>query len=313
LPIKDRKKSDKNISNKKSVDFTSNASRRRGFSKQTYKILQYLATHEGPQNAKILAVSLGIAYKTVHKTLTRLAKKGLVKKVSRGFFEFNHEKPVQTLPFLYPTRQSVDFETGNKHDLGLFSSSRLWVHRCGLFARVSDLWGKLKAAGIVFDSDFRYLRNTGFYRGRSLVYDAYVRLFSDGAYYQRSCEPIPLESSFLLLEDLRRTLQYYTKGLADLNGVYLNDFEVGRDYAGLSLPDGVSRVIFYPKRGKTRVHVQVKREFPLPLSPKEMEKMKEIFLDAIHEVHKIIDPEYAERVKVWDVLRRHGLAIRIGV
>jgi len=172
-------------------------------------------------------------------------------------------------------------------------------------------WSKLKAAGVVCDSDFRYLRNTGFYRGRSLVYDAYVRLFGDGAYYQRACEPIPLEFAFLLYEDLRRTLQYYTKGLAEVNGASLNDFEVGRDYAGLSLPDGVSRVIFYPKRGKVRLHVQVSEELPLPLGPEEIARIKEVFLDAIHEVHKIIDPNYAKRVKVWDELKKFGLAIRV--
>jgi len=140
----------------------------------------------------------------------------------------------------------------------------------GLRAEVPGLFDRLLECGTLVHAD---LKHVPYYRGRSLVFDADLRLFPDGAYYTRSSEPVLLRDVMLFYEDLRRSLAYHTRGLAEPCDVHMHDFELGVDAPDLFYEDP-SRIEIYPKRGRVRIHVQLSEEkLQLPLGPdQEMEQ-----------------------------------------
>ena len=254
-----------------SVDFGSISSR-------TRQILQYLMDNAGPQNCVFMARILNQPYNSVQKTLSRLVRKGLVKKCVRGFYELNHDVLSKIDTFTPYALADVGVCEGG----GKFDRNVLKVHRLGIGACVDRLFSRLLETSNLVPFD---LKNIGVcYHARSRRFDANVNLYPSGrVYYQRSCAPIPLRSLPLLYEDLVDSVCFFTKGLGELSGVTLHDFELGLD---LPLPDGcedlfsdVSRFEIYRKKKKARVHVQFSKDLPLPLDSKAERDLAKEWLD----------------------------------
>lgn len=221
-------------------------------SPRTVRILQYLTSRNKLSKAQEIASFVKAPYNSVHRTLRRLVEKGPVKEPLKGFFELNHEDPILLSTYV-----------GDVSILG--------VHRLGLRAEVPGLFDRLLETGTLLHAD---LKHVPYYRGRSLVFDADLRLFPDGAYYTRSSEPVLLRDVMLFYADLRRSLAYYTRGLAEPCDVHMADFELGSEASDLFY-EQPSRVILYRKRGKVRVHVQFSGEkYPVPLGPDQVMELK---------------------------------------
>lgn len=223
----------------------------RGYSDRTWKILQFLAAHPDENQTQIIADFVKAPRNSVFKTLQRLVKKGLVKNPHRGFWMLNHDGPLHLLT------------TSEKcHFVGL--------HGVGLCFDVPRLGEKLFESGLLLPME---LKSGGYYRGRSRRFDADFRLFSNSAYYQEKCPAFPVSELMLRYEDALEGLHDFTKGLADVKGAWLNDFEIGPD-----VPHNlfffrylnIKKIIIYPpekgKHGTARIHVQFnQKEIPLPL------------------------------------------------
>lgn len=198
-----------------------------------------------------MADQLQQPYKSLQKTLSRLVKKGLVSQPCRGFYQLNYGTWVKT----HPTR-------------GLMGSwvDVLRLHRVGLWASVPSVRSKMAMVGNWSEVDLA--NGCRYYHGHGVVFSsAEVRLFSDSCYYQRACKPVPVRNVALLYEDLVKTVDWYTHGLACPESVLLRDFELGLDVpCDSSLFEYLSRVEIYPpKRGMARVHLMFsKRDIALP-------------------------------------------------
>ena len=237
-------------SNTSSVDFSSMSSR-------TLQILKFLSDYPGMQNARFMADLLEQPYKSLQKTLSRLAKKGLVLRPLKGFYELDHgylmEHHSQSHPIWRWASRTV--------------CDSLRVHRVGIRGVVPRLFVSLLETGGLVERD---LKNVGsVYFGKSLAFNASMLLFENSCYYQRSCAPVPLRNVALMYEDVRESVECFTRGLAVPESVVLKDFELGLDVpCDPKLFDDVSRVeIYSPKRSKgkkARVHLQFSKDIPLP-------------------------------------------------
>ena len=201
----------------RSVDYTGYPTRRRGraYSRRTLQILKYMIEHPDKQNARAMAIELKQPYSSVQKTLSRLAKTGIVSKPTsidyssppghrllRGYYELNHHYFIEHHSQTHPTRESM----GNCFDV-------LRVHRVGLWACVPGMRDKMALVGSWSEVDLA--NGVKYYRGHGLVFSsAELRAFSDSCYYQRSSKPLHLRNVALLYEDLVKTVEFYSHGLA---------------------------------------------------------------------------------------------------
>jgi len=216
----------------------------RGYSERTQKILQFLTSHPDENHTQIIADFVKAPRNSVFKTLQRLVKKGLVKRAHRGFWKINQH--------LLTTSEKCHF---------------VGLHGVGLCFDVPRLGEKLFESGLLLPME---LRSGGYYRGRSRRFGADFRLFSNSAYYQERCPVFPVSELMLRYDDALEGLHEFTRGLADVKGAWLNDFEIGLDvdhdlfwFDALN----ISKIIIYQKHGKARVHVQFnQKHHPLPPS-----------------------------------------------
>lgn len=230
----------------RSVDFTSGGP---PFSERTIRILQFLASKDELQRTQEIADSVGISPKTAHKYLRRLVKKGLVLEPLRGLFRFNHDHMALFIP--YGREVSIS---------RCYRVSPLGVHRVGLKAETPGIFDRMLESGSLHVVDLAHVKQ---YMGRSLVFDADLRISPDSAYYLRACEPVLPRTLPLMLEDLRKSLAYHTRDLVDVKRAYVGDLELGVDGPDFFY-EQPSRIIIYPKRGRVRIHVEHK---DLDLSP----------------------------------------------
>lgn len=243
------------------------------YSQRTQAILNFMVEHREPQMACFLALELKQPRKSVHQTLTRLAKKGIVVKTEQGF-SLSKDVFVQILAKRLPSRRG---RVGGVRDL-------LRVHDVCLVGWVDRLFDRLVDVGTLQSFE---LKNVGVcYRGRSPVFDGNVSLYRNGSVvFKRGCAPVPLGNVSLMSEDLGRTVDYLTSGLGQCADVFLRQFELGLDLPCSSdLFDGVSRVEIYRKRRKARVHVEfsgLEDKWRVPLSGEDKERLKNIWLEKI--------------------------------
>jgi hypothetical protein len=296
-------------SNTSSVDFSSMSSR-------TLRILKYLAENPGMQNARFMAIELKQPYNSLQKTLSRLAKRGIVSRPLKGFYELDHrylmEHHSQTHPiWRWASRTVCDV---------------LKVHRVGIRGVVPRLFVSLLETGGLVERDLRDVGSV--YFGRSRLFDASMRLFENSCYYQRSCAPVPLRNVLLMYEDVWKSVEYFTCGLAVPESVVLKDFELGLDVpCDPKLFDDVSRVeIYSPKRSKgkkARVHAQFSKDISLPfglnverdLAKEWVEKMDltvQVLLDAESKVrasYGLKSRKVERKIKnmLVEGLRKYGL------
>jgi len=276
-------------------------------SSRTLQILKFLSENPGMQNARFMAILLKQPYNSLQKTLSRLEKNDIVSKPLRGYYELNYGTWVKT----HPTRESM----GNCVDV-------LRVHRVGLWACVPGMRDKMGLVGSWCEVDLA--NGVKYYKGHGLVFSsAEVRAFSDSCYYQRSSKPLHLRNVALLYEDLVKTVEFYSHGLAVPESVVLHDFELGLDVpCDAKLFDGVSRVEIYPPAGslgeKARIHVQIKKDIPLPFGLNVVRNLAKEWVGTIDlTVRVLLDAESKvragyglksrkeEEASVLDVVRRY--------
>jgi len=250
----------------------------RAFSERTIAILQVLASTNQPLKAKKIASFVKAPYKSVHKTLRRLLKKGLVNEDRKCFFTSNHHGPMLFSDLLGDV-------------------SMLELHRIGLKANILDLDRHVVAAGRCMPWEWK--KGIGS-RPKSLVKKADMRLMKDSAYYQEGCEPFPIRNLMHRYRDFMDSLDYYTKELADVQSVYLNDYESGRDIPfDMFFWDmlGVSRIEIYRlkgrNKGKLRIHVQCsKRHHRLPPDDDTELRIETDFITMLDEARMLIDQTF---------------------
>ena len=261
------------------VDFSNGSVDFSRVSQRTLEIIQFLVSNPGPQNARFMADKLKQPYKSLHKTLSRLVEKGVVLRSSRGFYELNHEF------FCDPSNLSTYSRGGV--GVGGFYRDVLMLHGFGIGVRVPGLLDKMLVVADLLECDLKNI--DGYYRGRSLVFDADLRLFRDSAYYLRGSRPIPFRNVMFSYEDLIKSLAYHTRGLAEPCDGVLKNYELGLDLPSIYLTD-VSRFLIYPKRkpARTRVHVQYSKERLLPLGPNGEREANQDFLKTLDEAERVI-------------------------
>lgn len=250
--------------------------------KRTIEIIQVSAATNHSLKAKEIASLVKAPYNSVHKTLRRLVKKGIYREDRNHFFSLIHDDAVKLLECylsLFPTYS---------RDVSMLS-----LHGVGLKANILDLGRHVVAAGRC--TPYEWNRGIGC-RPKAPFEGGDLRLFNHSAYYQESCDPFPMRNLLLRYERFIRMIDYYTKGLADVQGVYLNDYEYGIDIPFdmffWNLLD-ISRIEIYPKKGKLRFHVQFsKRKHRIPLDEDTEQGLETDFITALDDVnyaiHKII-------------------------
>ena len=224
---------------------------------RTLQILKFLADNPGMQNARFMSEKLKQPYRSVHLTLYRLIKKGIVSRPLRGFYELNHRYLMEHHSESHPIWR---WASRGVCDL-------LRVHRVGISGVVPKLFDSLLETGTLVERDLKDVGSV--YFGRSLVLDASMRLFSNSAFYMRSCRPVPLRNVSLMYEDYVKSIEFFTRGLKVPESVRLHDFELGLDLpCNTDLFNNVSRIeIYSPKRSKgkkARIHVMFTKDIPLP-------------------------------------------------
>jgi len=245
----------------RSVDLTSG---KRKPSQRTIEILRFLASSKEPKGVREIADLVKGPYKSVHKTLRRLVKKGLVLEPSRGFYAFDHDR----LCLFGTYTGDVSISKGGDRGGG---RTPVQLHRVGLSAPDPRLWDQLLETGSL---TYQEHGNLKIWRGRSLVKEADLRVSRRGAYYTRHSEPEDPRALVWFMEDFRKSLGHVTRGLATPEAFYLNDYELG-----LEIPDlftvPFSRIVIYPKRGRIRIHVQPRGlKLKIPLGPEEVQSLE---------------------------------------
>jgi len=250
------------------------SSRGRHFSQRTWKILQYLASHPHENHGKIIAEFLKERYNTVFKTLQRLTKKGLVKNPHKGFWMLNHGFFRPSIP----PRELCQF---------------VCLHGVGLVFDVPKLWERLDE-GLIENGTL--VKSGPCYRGRSLVFGGDLRLYSNSAYFQWKGPPLSLADLMLLYEDALKTLDYFTRGLAEVKGAWLNDYELGFDepFDMLLLKYmKMKKITTYLKNDCIRKHIQFnKKGLPLPLNQDTIITMHADLCTSMTEEERLIEQTF---------------------
>jgi hypothetical protein len=258
----------------------------------TQRIIKCLSdTYPDAQNAWEIADSLKAPYKSVYSTLTRLVNMNLVERVKgkpRGYFRLPDDVFLRTYANLRPVRLG-----------GFRTMSDLLVHRVGLWGECPGLFHALLELGELLPLDLKNVK--GAYRGKSINYGASVKLLADGAYFQRSCEPVPVSVLPFMAQDLVESVAFRTRGLKRPSSVQLHDCEVGNDYACDASfgSDGFQLLkVYFPRKRKkkARVHLQFSGlDLPVPLSVENSDSLSDWFNRKVGQTVRFLSSVLARR------------------
>lgn len=279
----------------RSADFYDNNGRSRPFSELTQRIIKCLSdTYPNEQNAWEIAVSLKAPYKSVYSTLTRLDKRKLVERLKgkpRGYFKLSDDVFLRTYANSHPVRQR-----------GFLAISDLLVHRVGLWGECPGLFASLLELGELLPLELRNVKNG--YQGKSINYGACVKLLSDGAYFLRACDPVPVSVLPFMAEDLVESVAFRTRGLKRPSSVVLHDCEVGNDYVCEPefSSDGFQLLkVYFPskrksKRKEARVHLQFSGlDLPIPLGVEDSDSFSDLFNRKVGQTVRFLSSVLARR------------------